>query len=130
IYHTTHKTDRPSQARSALPARRLTVPGSAVGRGLGCGGRPLLAIRRAPLSEHRLVIVLEDVHKTFTVYRRARRLKRERGRVAAVDGVSFTIERGSMVGYIGPNGAGKSTTIKMLTGILVPTSGHIEVAGL
>jgi len=76
------------------------------------------------------VIVLEDVHKTFTVYRRARRLKRERGRVAAVDGVSFTIERGSMVGYIGPNGAGKSTTIKMLTGILVPTSGHIEVAGL
>lgn len=48
----------------------------------------------------------------------------------AVDGVSFSIERGEMVGYIGPNGAGKSTTIKMLTGILVPTSGEATVAGL
>src|ERR1700729_4451673 len=50
--------------------------------------------------------------------------------VAAVDRVGFTIERGEMVGYIGPNGAGKSTTIKMLTGILVPTSGEIRVAGI
>jgi ABC-2 type transport system ATP-binding protein len=47
--------------------------------------------------------------------------------VAAVDRVSFSIERGEMVGYIGPNGAGKSTTIKMLTGILVPSSGDIRV---
>src|SRR5246500_1652223 len=47
--------------------------------------------------------------------------------VAAVDRVGFAIERGEMVGYIGPNGAGKSTTIKMLTGILVPTSGEIVV---
>jgi len=49
--------------------------------------------------------------------------------VAAVDRVSFSIERGEMVGYIGPNGAGKSTTIKMLTGILVPTSGEIRING-
>jgi ABC-2 type transport system ATP-binding protein len=49
--------------------------------------------------------------------------------VAAVDRVGFSIERGEMVGYIGPNGAGKSTTIKMLTGILVPTSGEIRVNG-
>lgn len=48
----------------------------------------------------------------------------------AVDNISFQIGRGEMVGYIGPNGAGKSTTIKMLTGILVPTSGKIEVDGL
>ncbi|HEY8745035.1 MAG TPA: ATP-binding cassette domain-containing protein [Chloroflexota bacterium] len=48
----------------------------------------------------------------------------------AVDGVSFDIEEGERVGYLGPNGAGKSTTIKMLTGILVPTSGEVEVAGL
>ena len=48
----------------------------------------------------------------------------------AVDAVTFSLEPGELVGYIGPNGAGKSTTIKMLTGILVPTSGEITVAGL
>ena len=57
---------------------------------------------------------------------------RVRGRtdVEAVKQLSFEIEAGEMVGYIGPNGAGKSTTIKMLTGILVPTSGTIRVAGV
>ena len=49
--------------------------------------------------------------------------------VRAVDGVSFDVERGEMVGYIGPNGAGKSTTVKILTGILVPTKGEVVVAG-
>lgn len=48
----------------------------------------------------------------------------------AVEDVSFSISEGEMVGYIGPNGAGKSTTIKMLTGILVPTSGEVRVGGL
>lgn len=48
----------------------------------------------------------------------------------AVDGVTFSIDAGELVGYIGPNGAGKSTTIKMLTGVLVPTSGLVEVRGL
>jgi ABC-2 type transport system ATP-binding protein len=48
----------------------------------------------------------------------------------AVDDVTMSLEAGELVGYIGPNGAGKSTTIKMLTGILVPSSGEIEVAGL
>ncbi len=48
----------------------------------------------------------------------------------AVDDVSFSLEPGELVGYIGPNGAGKSTTIKMLTGILVPTSGSLTVAGI
>lgn len=47
-----------------------------------------------------------------------------------VDQISLDINEGEVVGYVGPNGAGKSTTIKMLTGILVPTSGTIEVAGL
>ncbi len=47
----------------------------------------------------------------------------------AVDGVSFDVAEGELVGYIGPNGAGKSTTIKMLTGILVPSDGEVEVAG-
>ena len=54
----------------------------------------------------------------------------ERTSKVAVDGVTFAIERGEMVGYVGPNGAGKSTTVKMLTGILVPTSGEVEVDGL
>src|SRR5579875_3928884 len=49
---------------------------------------------------------------------------------AAVEDVNLAMQAGELVGYIGPNGAGKSTTIKMLTGILVPTSGEIEVAGL
>lgn len=47
----------------------------------------------------------------------------------AVDHISFTVEPGEMVGYIGPNGAGKSTTIKMLTGILTPSSGQVRVFG-
>lgn len=54
----------------------------------------------------------------------------ERTAKVAVDNVTFTIEKGEMVGYVGPNGAGKSTTIKMLTGILVPTLGEAEVAGM
>jgi ABC-2 type transport system ATP-binding protein len=48
----------------------------------------------------------------------------------AVDDISFNIDEGEVVGYIGPNGAGKSTSIKMLCGILVPTSGDIKVNGL
>ncbi len=50
--------------------------------------------------------------------------------VWAVDGISFDVEEGEIVGYIGPNGAGKSTTVKCLTGILVPTSGSVSVAGV
>jgi len=48
----------------------------------------------------------------------------------AVDSVNFTINQGEIVGYIGVNGAGKSTTIKMMTGILVPTSGKCQVNGI
>jgi ABC-2 type transport system ATP-binding protein len=50
--------------------------------------------------------------------------------VKSVDGIDFSIKKGEMVGFIGPNGAGKSTTIKMLCGILVPTSGEVLVNGL
>ncbi|RAJ69729.1 ABC-2 type transport system ATP-binding protein [Streptomyces sp. Amel2xB2] len=75
-------------------------------------------------------IVLEGLEKVFQVRRRAGRLRRERREVRAVDGISFTVRRGEMVGYIGPNGAGKSTTIKMLTGILTPSGGRLRVAGV
>lgn len=50
--------------------------------------------------------------------------------IVAVGGVSFAVERGEMLAFIGPNGAGKSTTIKMLTGILHPTGGVMDVLGL
>lgn len=50
--------------------------------------------------------------------------------IKAVDNISFSIEKGEMVAFIGPNGAGKSTTIKMMTGILYPNKGNIDVLGL
>lgn len=53
-----------------------------------------------------------------------------RREVRAVDGVSFEIEAGSLVGYLGPNGAGKSTTLKMLAGILHPSGGEVRVLGM
>lgn len=60
----------------------------------------------------------------------AEQLTRKYGSRTAVDGISFTVPRGEVVGFLGPNGAGKSTTLKMVSGFLPPTSGHITVAGL
>jgi ABC-2 type transport system ATP-binding protein len=77
-----------------------------------------------------LIIQLDDVRKTFVRWEKAGIVRRVRRPVEAVAGVGFAIERGAMVGYVGPNGAGKSTTVKMLTGILVPSSGGISVCGL
>ncbi len=82
-------------------------------------------------------VVVRDLVKTFSVAERqaglwgaVRGLAARRHReVRALDGVSFTIEPGELVGYIGPNGAGKSTTIKVLAGILVPDAGRCEVLG-
>ncbi len=76
------------------------------------------------------LIELDGVEKHFTVLRRAARFRRRRHQVRAVDNVTFSIDAGQMVGYIGPNGAGKSTTVKMLTGILMPSAGRIRVCGL
>ncbi|MDX3849141.1 ATP-binding cassette domain-containing protein [Streptomyces sp. AK02-01A] len=75
-------------------------------------------------------IELDGIEKVFDVRRRAGLLRREKHQVRAVDGISFQVARGEMVGYIGPNGAGKSTTIKMLTGILTPSGGRLRVAGI
>lgn len=76
------------------------------------------------------LIELDGVEKVFDVRRRAGLLRREKRQVRAVDGITFRVARGEMVGYIGPNGAGKSTTIKMLTGILTPSAGRLRVAGI
>ncbi|GAA2209119.1 hypothetical protein GCM10009850_045770 [Nonomuraea monospora] len=62
--------------------------------------------------------------------RAGRSFKVRKNVVHAVQDLSFTVSAGEFVGYLGPNGAGKSTTIKMLCGILTPTSGKVRVAGL
>jgi viologen exporter family transport system ATP-binding protein len=83
------------------------------------------------------VIKVDQLSKVFKIQRKEPGL---RGAVkalftpryehkVAVDGISFSVEPGEMIGYIGVNGAGKSTTIKMLTGILVPTAGSVRVLG-
>ncbi len=82
-------------------------------------------------------IQVENLRKTFRVAERQegrfgalKTLARPRYRtVSALDGVSFEIGAGELVGYIGPNGAGKSTTVKTLSGILVPDSGTCRVIG-
>ncbi len=83
------------------------------------------------------LIEVTHLHKEFKIAKHHRGaggavrnlFSREYRVVRAVNDVSFTIEAGELVGYLGPNGAGKSTTIKMLTGILVPSSGEVRVAG-
>ena len=83
-------------------------------------------------------IEVENLRKVFEVREGGRGLggslrslfRPQRREVVAVDGLSFSIEPGERVAFVGPNGAGKSTTIKMLTGILHPTSGSIRVLGM
>ena len=82
-------------------------------------------------------IVVENLVKTFAVAERQSGtwgavrglVSRTHRAVHALDGISFELTPGELVGYIGPNGAGKSTTVKTLAGILVPTSGRCEVLG-
>src|SRR4030095_10103862 len=57
-------------------------------------------------------------------------LSKSFGRLAAVDDLNLNISKGTIFGFLGPNGAGKSTTVKMLTGILQPTSGDARICGL
>ena len=84
------------------------------------------------------IIEIKNVTKEFKVLNRREGLKgsirdlfsRNYKTVRAVDNISMTIEQGEIVGYLGPNGAGKSTTIKMMTGVLEPTSGEILTNGI
>jgi ABC-2 type transport system ATP-binding protein len=83
------------------------------------------------------VITVEDLSKVYPVAVKEpgfggtlrHFFKRTYRQVKAVEKVSFRIEPGEVVGFLGPNGAGKTTTLKMLTGLIYPSSGKLEVAG-
>jgi len=83
------------------------------------------------------VIKVKNLKKYYQVYKKKpgligsikSLLTREYQQVKAVDGVSFTIKKGELVGFIGPNGAGKTTALKCLSGLLYPTGGKVEVLG-
>jgi ABC-2 type transport system ATP-binding protein len=89
-------------------------------------------------GEGMAVIEAAGLTKTFTVYNRGKGLgallkgmfSPGKTLIRAVDGISFSVEEGEIVGFLGPNGAGKSTTIKMMCGILVPDSGALTVGGI
>jgi ABC-2 type transport system ATP-binding protein len=83
------------------------------------------------------LIESENLNKTFKIYNQGEGIRgylksfisRDYEEIHAVEGLNLEIDEGEMIGYIGANGAGKSTTVKMLTGILEPSSGKIEVDG-
>ena len=84
------------------------------------------------------VIEAEELSKNFRVKHKEKGMKGsikaifhpQTEEIKAVDKVSFGVEEGEVLAFIGPNGAGKSTTIKMLTGILYPDGGRVEVLGI
>jgi len=84
-----------------------------------------------------MIIRVRELRKEFKTYKKEpgiigslKSLVRRRYKIkVAVDDISFDVKKGEFLGFIGPNGAGKSTTIKMLTGILTPTSGEAKVLG-
>src|SRR5205807_7601970 len=119
---------RPARRTCRDPARR--VPGTSATRA-GCASAQRMLRRVAGVVE------VEELTKVFRVPEReaglrasVRSLVRRQWReVRAVDGISFAIEAGEVVGFLGPNGAGKTTTLKMLSGLLYPASGEGRVLG-
>ncbi len=87
--------------------------------------------------EHPAAVRATELRKSFIVTEResgvgaalASLVRRRREEVAAVDGISFALQPGEIVGFLGPNGAGKTTTLKMLSGLLHPTGGEVSVLG-
>lgn len=90
------------------------------------------------MSDNKKVIEVKHISKSYKVLKKSKGIAgalkglvtRESTLVQAVSDLSFTINAGEIVGFIGPNGAGKSTTIKMMTGILTPSDGHILINGV
>jgi len=84
------------------------------------------------------MIVLNQIRKTFRVTKRKKGaaaalfslFRREYTEIHALEGISFSVEKGEVVGFVGPNGAGKSTAIKIMSGILSPDSGECTVLGM
>jgi viologen exporter family transport system ATP-binding protein len=82
-------------------------------------------------------IEIRDLRKLYHVHEREAGLvasmrslvRRRTSAIAAVDGISFDVAEGEIVGFLGPNGAGKTTTLKMLSGLLYPTEGELQVLG-
>src|SRR6185437_6549062 len=117
----------PARPGLAASLARLVRP---CRRGVVLAGRAaVLALGTAPLPGRRrmsgAIIETDGLSRQFRV-----RDGKRRRLLIAVDGLTVRIEPGEAVGYIGANGAGKSTTIKMLTGILVPTAGSVLTCGL
>ena len=83
------------------------------------------------------VVQVKNLQKIFTIHEKEAGLKgslkslfkRQYKLVKAVDDISFSIEQGELIGFIGQNGAGKTTTLKMLSGLLYPSSGEVSVLG-
>jgi ABC-2 type transport system ATP-binding protein len=106
---------------------------------LRLGASPL-ASRATPIARGALRVMLESFSASAGVEKKGKimtgpaivteKLTRRFGGLTAVDGMDLTVAAGQFFGFLGPNGAGKSTTIKMLTGLLAPTSGRVQLLGL
>ncbi len=95
------------------------------------------SVRAAHTMRRMPIVEVENLTKVYRVYQKREGFgaalrglfRREYKQVRAVDGISFTIDEGEMVGFLGPNGAGKTTTLKMLSGLIYPASGSASVMG-
>lgn len=90
-------------------------------------GRGEIMIEVENLCKSFTRVVKDENHKKKT---KLKKIKTKKEEFLAVNNVSFTVEKGEIVGILGPNGAGKTTLLRMLGGILTPTSGDIKVAGV
>jgi len=98
---------------------------------------PLAAAPAREIAAAEPAIRVHDLRKVYTVHEREAGVmasvkslvRRQSKEIAAVDGIEFVVQPGEVVGFLGPNGAGKTTTLKMLSGLLHPTTGEVSVLG-